>query len=187
MTKLETIGFSGNFLKILHSMYGSIESCVKICPNTVTAPFPFNKGIRQGDGLSPVLFSLYMNDIPNLLTDKKCLGIKLEDRNINCLMYADDLILISTSVNDLQHSLDVPEEHANNWKLKINVKKSSIVIFNKSGRMVKDTHFYCQGETLEITESQTYLGVAFTPSGKFWLVRETLSKKGQKVLGYIKC
>ena len=40
--------------------------------------------------------SLHMNDIPNLLFDKKCLGIKLEDQNINCSMYADDLILIST-------------------------------------------------------------------------------------------
>ena len=115
-------------------MHGSIKSCVKISPNTVTAPFPCNKGIRQGDGLSPVLFSLYMNDIPNLQTDKKCLGIKLEDQNINCLMYADDLTLISTSANDLQHSLDVLEEHPNNWKLKINVKKSSIMIFNKDGQ-----------------------------------------------------
>ena len=105
-----------------------------------------------------------MNDIPNLLTDKKCLGIKLEDQNINCLMYADDLTLISTSANDLQHSLDVLEEHPNNWKLKINVKKSSIMIFNICGRMVKNTHFYCQGKTLEITESQTYLGLVFTPS-----------------------
>ena len=130
LTKLQTIGVSGNFLKILHSMYGTIKSCVKISPNTVTAPFPCNKGIRQGDGPSPVLFSLYMNDIPNLLTDKKCLGIKLEDQNINCLMYADDLIPIRTSANDLQHSFDVLEEHVNNWKLKINVKKSIIMIFN---------------------------------------------------------
>ena len=53
--------------------------------------------------------------------------------------------------------------------------------------MVKDTHFYCHGETLEITKSQTYPGLVFTPSGKFWLARETLSKKGQKGLGYIKC
>ena len=106
---------STHFLKILHSVYGSIESCVKINLNTVTASLP-------------VLFSLYMNDIPNLLTDKKCISIKLEDQNINCLMYADDLTLISTSANDLQHSLDVLEEHANNWKLKINVKKSSIII-----------------------------------------------------------
>ena len=111
-------------------MYGTIKSCVKISPNTVTAPFPYNKGIRQGDGLSPVLFSLYMNDIPNLLTDKKCLGIKLEDQNINCLMYADDLIPISTSANDFQHSFDLLEEHVNNWKLKINVKKAIIMIFN---------------------------------------------------------
>ena len=95
-------------------------------------------------------------------------------------MYADDLILISTSANDLQHSIDVLEEHANNWKLKINVKKSGIMIFHKSVRMVKDTHFYCQGETLEITESQTYLGLIFTPSGKVWLAIETLSKKDKK-------
>ena len=57
-------------------MYGSIESCVKIYPGTVTAPFSCNKGIRQGDGLNPVLFSIYMNNIPNLFNDSKCKGLE---------------------------------------------------------------------------------------------------------------
>ena len=63
MTKLQKIGISGKFLKIVQSMYGGIESCVKINPGIVTVPFSCNKGIRQGDGLSSVLLSIYMNDI----------------------------------------------------------------------------------------------------------------------------
>ena len=111
-TKLQKIGISGNFLKIFQSMYGSIESCVKINPGTVTALFSCNKGIRQGDGLSPVLFSIYMNDTSNLLNDSKCEGIRKEDENINCLMYADDLILIGKSAKDTQHSLNVIARHS---------------------------------------------------------------------------
>ena len=43
-------------------MYLSIKSCVKIDKNTITDLFSCNKGIRHGDGLSSVLFSLFIND-----------------------------------------------------------------------------------------------------------------------------
>ena len=60
--KLHKYGIQGKFLNVIKSMYSSIKSCVKIDQNTLTDLFSCNKGIRQGDGLSPVLFSLVMND-----------------------------------------------------------------------------------------------------------------------------
>ena len=92
-------------------------------------------------------------------------------------------ILISKSAKNLQHSLNVISEHADTWKSKINAKKSNIMNFNKNGRLRNSTDFFCQGEKLDITESQTNLGLVFTLSAKFSLARETLNKKGQKVLG----
>ena len=62
--KLQKYGIQGKFLNDIKSMYSSIRSCVKINHNTLPELFSCNKGRRQGDGLSPILFSLFMNDLP---------------------------------------------------------------------------------------------------------------------------
>ena len=62
--KLQKYGIQGKFLNVIKSMYSSIRSCVKINHNALTELFSCNKGIRKGDGLSPVLFSLFMDDLP---------------------------------------------------------------------------------------------------------------------------
>ena len=61
--KLYKYGVKGKFLNVIKSMYSSIRSCVKINQN-ITELFSCNKGIRQGDGLSPVLFSLFITGLP---------------------------------------------------------------------------------------------------------------------------
>ena len=85
-------------------MYSSIKSCIKINESEITEMFSCNKGIRQGDGLSPVLFSLFMNDLPQYLRDNNCPSVTLGNHPLNCLMYADDLLLISPSPEGLQQS-----------------------------------------------------------------------------------
>ena len=50
---------------------------MKVNHNTMTVSFLCNKGIRQEDGLSPVLFSLFMNDLPEYLRAHNCPGVKL--------------------------------------------------------------------------------------------------------------
>ena len=48
---------AGKFFKVIKSMYSSIKTCVKTDESSITEIFSCNKGIRQGDGLSPVSFS----------------------------------------------------------------------------------------------------------------------------------
>ena len=58
-------------------------------------------------GLSPVLFSLFMNDLPRYLKQNNCPGVVLGNQSLSCLMYADDLLVIINSLEGLQQSLDV--------------------------------------------------------------------------------
>ena len=76
-------GIQGKFLNVVKSMYSSIRSCVKINQNALTELFSCNKGIRQGDSLSPVLFSLFMNDRPQYFKESKSPGVMLGNRTIN--------------------------------------------------------------------------------------------------------
>ena len=86
-------------------MYSSIKSCVKIDEGSITKLFSCKKGIRQGDSLSPVLFSLFVNDLPQYFRDHHCPGVMLGRHSLNCLMYADDLLVLSPSPEGLQKFL----------------------------------------------------------------------------------
>ncbi len=63
-------------------------------------------GVRQGGVLSPLLFTLFV-DIVLLELEKSGLGCFVNFTCYNSFMYADDLILLSNSVSDLQSMLNL--------------------------------------------------------------------------------
>ena len=61
---------TGNFLRVLQNMYANIKSCVTVNGQD-SHFFTSNRGVRQGDNLSPVIFSLFLNDLEDhLLADR---------------------------------------------------------------------------------------------------------------------
>ena len=184
--KLYKYGIKGKFFKVIKSMFSSIKSCVKINQNTITEMFSCNKGIRQSDGLSPVLFSLIMNDLPQYFRENHYPGVMLGNHSLNCLMYADDLLVISPSPDGLQLSINIIQKHAEECKLKVNTKKSNIIIFSGNGQNKNKENFKYGNEFLHIVDKLTYLGIGMTSSGRYTYAREILGKKVYKVLSTIK-
>ena len=129
--KLLQINVRGNFDKVIKSLYSNSTCSIRI-ENNQTQPFQYTRGVRQGCILSPLLFNLYVNDLAfsfnNILSDPFVLpnGTKL-----NSLFYADDLIILSRSKLGLQNCLNKLSSYCNSWMLKINPKKTKIMVFQK--------------------------------------------------------
>ena len=104
------------------------------------------------------IFSLFMNDLPQYFRTNHCPGVMLGNQSLNCLMHADDLLVISPSPQGLQQSINVIKKHAEEWNLKVNTKKSNIIIFSGNGQNKNKESFKYGNEPLHIIDEQTYLG-----------------------------
>ncbi len=67
--KLLSYNIDGKCFKIIHNMYDKAKSCVS-SNNTISDYFTSHTGVRQGENLSPILFSLFLNDLTILMSDK---------------------------------------------------------------------------------------------------------------------
>ena len=86
-------------------------------------------GVRQGEHLSLLLFSIYLNDLQDVLEGLNIKGIDSISRDLEnelILLYADDTILLSESKDDLQIMLNEFSIYCKKWKLRINVQKTKI-------------------------------------------------------------
>jgi hypothetical protein len=111
-------------------------------------------GVAQGGLISPVLFSLYVNDMPT------------PSRHVELALYADDTAVIATSkkpnllVSYLESYLRDLQRWLSEWRISINVSKSSAIIFARAGRRYNQpppvTLF---GEPIEWVDTTRYLGV----------------------------
>ena len=175
--KLLRIGIAGNFYNVIKDMYVDNYLNVKLLKG-FTQSFLSNIGVRQGDTLSPDLFKIFINDLPDIF-DNSCHGVEMGSYNLNCLLYADDVILLSKKEEGLQNCLKKLEKYCAEWCLDVNLEKTKVLVFDKTGKLYK-TEFRFNGELLENVREYKYLGVTFCISGSFSVASSELYKKALK-------
>jgi hypothetical protein len=149
---------------------------------TLSESFEGFVGVRQEECLSPVLFSLYLNDMEEELKNKGLEGITVGALKLFLLLYADDTVLFSETEEGLQQTLDAFETYCEKWKLTINTDKTKVMIFRRGGRLRENTRFSINNLELEIVNEFKYLGIKFSTSGSFSSTQLAMAEKGMKAL-----
>ena len=102
--KLLINGVDGNFYKAIKSLYRPTGTISKLRINShLTDIFKVTNGVHQGDTISPTLFNLYTNDLA--LNALKC-GVDIDGRCVSILLYADDVVIMSDSEDNLQKMIN---------------------------------------------------------------------------------
>ena len=189
--KLNYIGIRGKCFDVIVNMYKNIKSCVMA--NGIRGDyFVSNIGVRQGENLSPLLFSLYLNDLESYLEHNGSTGLTFDTDVCNQLlrlfviMYADDTVLFANSPRGLQKVLHSFSCYCREWKLTVNVSKTKVVVFGARKYKGK-TVFKYEDSQIEIVDEFKYLGVIFSFNGMFKTCRKFLYGQAQKAMFSLLC
>ena len=126
--KLQRAGIDGKVYELIRSMYHISVSRVR-CKDLLSEPINITQGFHQGNVLSPLLFNLFINDVGESFCVKAV--PTMNNYQVSHLLYADDLVLLSTSEIGLQKNIDNVYKFCKNCGL--NIDKS--MVFSKTGRI----------------------------------------------------
>ena len=123
--KLLSLGLHVDFIKLLNSLYH--KSTVKVSINGhLSGDVHYNRGIKQGCVLSPILFIIYIADIGKLLESYPG-GFKLQNCRIAGLLYVDDLIIIGKNKDEVRNLLTKVQGLLEKLGMNVNCSKSKIL------------------------------------------------------------
>ena len=104
--KLIKIGVRGKILNVMRGIYSSVKSRVKY-QNELSSEFECHLGVRQGECLSPFLFSMYINDMEDEFYLHGINGIEIDTIKVFLLLYADNITTFAETAEGLQEGLNL--------------------------------------------------------------------------------
>ena len=173
--KLESYGIRGHASMWFRSYLANRQQFVQL-GGTVSETRPISCGVPQGSILGPILFLLYINDLPSYLAPRKT------------VLYADDTnILINSNECNVQDTVMDTITKVNQWtlhnNLKINNSKTVIINFNPQLHKHHSEYTFSSGsDILQPRQNTKFLGV-WVDEGLKWTkhIAELLTKLNKSV------
>ena len=117
--------------------------------------FDIPLGTKQGGIISPKFFTLYIDDLIQMLR-KRGIGCHVLKYFVASIMFADDLALIAPSRTALQRMINICTEYCDKFCLEFNSKKSKVMCFGKTSSV--PTPLSIKGHQVEFVQEWKYLG-----------------------------
>ena len=112
-------GIQGKAWRLVKMLYQKVDNKV-VFGKFESDAYEVLNGVKQGCIMSPCLFNLAMADLERML--HQCNGIEIGDRTVHGLFYADDIVLMANTDQELLHMLQKAHEFAQLWGLRFNSK-----------------------------------------------------------------
>ena len=155
---LDTMGCDKKAINIIKSLYMETKVRFKV-NNTYTRWINSNQGLRQGCNMSPFLFAIVMEELIARIKELD-IGIKIDGLRLCILLYADDIILIAESEEDLRKALICTRNFGSVCNLAISQNKSKIIVAGKQPNSMPGAI-----EGLKVVDSVRYLGLTLDRNG----------------------
>ena len=168
--KLSNYGICGNVMCWFESYLDSRLQRVKV--NNIFSPFlSISSGVPQGSVLGPLLFLIYINDLPSIFNIE-----------INAYLFADDakLSLSYRSPNErhiMQLALDIFSKWTKDWDLELAEHKCCVM--SMGNQSFSTPQYTLNGKLLSDKSEFKDLGLTFESSFKFTLHIENICSKAR--------
>ena len=184
-------GIKGKMWRVIKNIYEKVESSVLV-NEFQTEFFEVVVGLRQGCVLSPVLFSIFINELAEKIKNLGK-GIKMGRSKVCILLFADDIVIIAESKEELQMMMNATFELSRKWRFNFNFDKCAVMIFEDS--KVSETPYQygpCKGECkcgkhwkfgdhlIVETQMYKYLGVELDKKMSFKDFKIRVAEKAKK-------
>lgn len=116
--------------------------------------FKVSNGVKQGAILSPLLFSVYMDELLQRLS-RANIGCHIGNKFCGALGYADDVSLLAPSRNAINEMLAICEEFGKDYNVKFNAEKSQLILYNTA---VQPAPIHLNKNVIPIRDHAVHLG-----------------------------
>jgi hypothetical protein len=154
---LKKRGISPVTLQYLQNLYNGATNKIK-WQGKLSEPYRLEKGVRQGDPCSGILFNIYLDALTEAVAAGRASLIMIEELGLFLLKFADDIVLFAYSVSELQLSLDRLTDFSLAHELVVNVKKSFSMVVKGLKRSEFLVNVAVNGSVLEQVSEFRYLG-----------------------------
>jgi Reverse transcriptase (RNA-dependent DNA polymerase) len=177
LLKLSSAGVGGKLYSIIADLYANSSARVRVEPGQFTESFMIKRGVRQGCPLSPILFTIFINDIFSKINS----GLSTEDgatakesSKIPGLLFADDTVLVAETIRKMQAALRIVNKWSKLWGMSFNLKKCGAMVIPKETSLDTTVNNETERKRLEkkqltlddypmpVVESYIYLGLKIT-------------------------
>ena len=176
-------GIKGKLFQSVKSMYNSVKARVR-SGSKLTDLINCTCGVKQGDSCSPVLFSIFINELAVEVINKGRHGVTfgIDILELFILLLADDIILLSETPIGLQRQLNSLQSSAVSLGLNVNMDKSNIIVFRNGGYLGIGERWMFQGMIMPVVNAYKYLGIYFSTRLSFNAACSDIASKAKRVL-----
>lgn len=159
MEKLLSVGVDGKVLRVIRSLYQDHSARMRVDGQT-SRPFAIGVGVKQGCVMSTELFKVFVNDLIERLKAAD-VGVAVETEtegdalSVSCLMFADDLVMMAESQEDLQSLTNVLSDWCGENELEVNVSKTKVMVVGKANK----AQVKLGDQRVEVVKVYKYLGL----------------------------